>query len=347
MWSLENTTPFSVDQTFLGDADGVDMHVLMARGSFDICANRTCAVSDTQPALVQSPLMHPPQISLGMISDLDSDFMKPGTDILVCGNAIPPKGTPADQPFQIGLLLGSVRKILEVHPRGVWLDGALHPALVRASHHAPVPIVWETAFGGVDPSTSDKQWQDNPLGCGYAKGPGGLVGCQAPQVFYPGETYSERTSRPQPASFGPIPRHWPKRRRLAGTYDEAWQKNRAPLWAKDLDVNFFMAAPEDQRIVPHISGSLTCVILNMSEEGRQTFTIPDTRVHARVRIAGRIEKIRLNITTICFFPNEGRFEIVWTGHHRCQGEREKITASRVWIKPVVTAKPGVVAENAG
>lgn len=347
MWALSNTTPFSADQTFLGDANGVDMHVLMARGSFDILDDGTCVPSAIQPDLVQVPKMYPPDVSQGMICDLDSDFMKPGTDVLVSGNAIPPKDATARQPFQIGVLVGSVRKVLDVHPRAVWFEGAHSPSLVQSPEHVPVPVIWENTFGGDDPSGSGKQWQDNPIGCGYAKGNEGLAGQQAPQVFRQGESYSGRTSRPEPASFGPIPRHWPQRHPLAGTYDKAWEKHRAPLWAKDLDVNFFMAAPEDQRIVPHASGALKCVILNMSEKPRLSFTIPDTRVHAHVRIAGRIENFRLNITTICLFPNESRFEISWTGHHRCQGEREKIAASRLWIKPLVTAKPGPVAESAG
>ena len=53
------------------------------------------------------------------------------------------------------------------------------------------------------------------------------------------------TSRP--AGFGPIPPHWQPRLRYAGTYDEAWQRDRYPLYPTDLDDRFFLCSPEDQR----------------------------------------------------------------------------------------------------
>ena len=347
MWALTNATPFSAAQTFLGDADGVDMHVLAVRGSFDIGADGTCAPAARQAPVAHAPLMHPPDRSAGMICDLDTDFMKPGTDILVAGDAIPPEGGAASRPFQIGVRVGPVRKLLDVHARRVWAEGGLGPALVAARAQSPAPVIWENAFGGADPSGSGGVSEDNPLGRGYARGPRGLAGWEAPRIFYPGETYAGWPDRPRPASLGPLPRHWPERRALAGTYDAAWQEERAPLWARDLDPRYFMAAPADQRAIPPLGGGERCDVLGMSRGGRLSFDVPRERVHARVRIGGRVEKLRLRIGTLCVFPNEARVEVSWIGQHRCQGEREKIAATLILLKRLVRAPAGPVGAGAG
>jgi hypothetical protein len=200
-----------------------------------------------------------------------------------------------------------------------------------------MPIRWEKTFGGADrsdPDPSRHDWDErNPIGCGFACYADHLLGKPVPNIEYPNEAMRFWNDRPRPAGTLPLPRHWKPRRNLAGTYDDAWQKTRAPLWPGDLDEHYFMAAPEDQRAIPHLKGGEEVVIDNMHPQGRLHFALPRLRLLTTVRIAGRAEELRPALDAVHILPDKRRLVMTWRAAMRCHGEREQILATDIWLKP--------------
>jgi hypothetical protein len=85
----------------------------------------------------------------------------------------------------------------------------------------------------------------------------------------------------------PVQRHWQPRVTYAGTYDETWRRQRAPLWASDLDERFFCGAPEYLQASPHLKGGEPVILQGLHPDGPIGFQIPSTRFAARSRFLGR------------------------------------------------------------
>ncbi len=61
---------------------------------------------------------------------------------------------------------------------------------------------------------------------------------------------------------------------FGGTYDDHWQKTRAPLLAADMDDRWFQCAPVDQQCPQGLSGGEPVILLNLSPRGRVQFVLP-------------------------------------------------------------------------
>src|SRR5262249_34707265 len=147
---------------------------------------------------------------------------------------------------------------LVIHGDRVWQRSITSGA--RPSDALPfvtMPLVWERAYGGVAAnSTEQKPVFDvrNPIGCGFENDPGVAVGRPLPNIEDPGQPLTRLSDRPRPMGVGPVARHWQPRVRFAGTYDEAWTRQRAPLWPDDFDERFFCGAPSYLQAFPHLTG---------------------------------------------------------------------------------------------
>ena len=344
IWILNNDTPFLADHTFLGDRNGSDTYVLAVKATHDIAPDGTCTPAEAQVPIAHAPKPSDPDRPSSLIEETDFDFMKPGTDVVVLGNAwnADPKGRGE---VTVGLACGPIRKTLTVTGPRRWLFGATGPTLSDPDPFREMPVRWENAFGGVDragrPGGDAAIDRRNPVGTGFARAPDGIEGLPAPTVFVPGESYGRWSDRPTPAGFGPIGRHWLPRAPRGGTYDDAWQKTRMPLWARDLDPRFFMAAPDDQQAIPHLRGDEEVRIVNMTPEGMLAFRLPAFRPYANVMMAGRTHRLKLWVATVAVYPGLRRVVVTWIASLPCQGLREKIRSTEVWDKPLVRLPAGV------
>ncbi len=102
-----------------------------------------------------------------------------------------------------------------------------------------LPLTWDRAFGGPH---SEK----NPLGKGLDED--NKLGKFLPQVEDPQNLFLSDTDRPDPQCPLPIPIENPKRRKLSGTYDQAWLDNRWPAYPDDCQPEFFQSAQKAQRL---------------------------------------------------------------------------------------------------
>ena len=106
------------------------------------------------------------------------------------------------------------------------------------------------------------------------------------------------------------------RARLAGTYDEAWEKHRAPLLAKDFDRRHMNAASAGMVAEGYLRGDETVAAVGVTPSGRLHFSLPGVPPPA-VRVGlvdGATHAVPLNLDTVIIEPDEHRVMLLWRGH---------------------------------
>src|SRR5215510_7518555 len=287
MWLVDNTTPVSADYAWVRDRNGAEVWLVAVKCTFDIHPDGSTDVSEDQPPVLRlsEHTGEPGSSSLRFETDLVP--AKKTTDVIVAGHAYAPGGRPVTE-LEVGFRVGPVQKILRVTGARTW-------RAARPSSPEPLskmPLVYERAFGGVD-RKSEKPEQDwewrNPVGVGFAVARDHLDRTALPNIEYPNEPIRSWSDRPRPAGFGPIASHWQPRASYAGTYDEAWMKQRYPLLPLDLDDRFYQCAPPDQQAPEFLRGGEPVVLHHLTPGGTLRFVLPkvflgfETRFYDRTR----------------------------------------------------------------
>lgn len=250
----------------------------------------------------------PAKSSIKVPSDV-FDF-KPGTDVVLVGDAHPRAGaTHAD----VALRMGPIAKTVRAHGLRVWQRGMLGglvpgPAMPL---RAPVPIVYELAWGGLDLSAPDKPIGEprNYVGRGVTRDPAKLVNQPAAQLELPSKPVGERGN--VPASFGAIHRHWQPRVAFGGTYDEAWTETRMPLLPADFDARFNVCVPHDQWSPTPLAADEPIELAGATEDGLWRVQLPRDAPRFSSIVAGERRTHATHLDTVLIDARERRVELTW------------------------------------
>ncbi|MFT5659220.1 MAG: hypothetical protein ACI9KN_002503 [Gammaproteobacteria bacterium] len=101
------------------------------------------------------------------------------------------------------------------------------------------------------------------------------------------------------------------RRTYAGTYDEAWLKNRSPLLPLDFHFNVNTAASIGLAFSPYLQGGELVQLENLSRQGKLTFHLPAIELKIETAIRGERNRHAAVMDTIVIEPDEGRVSITW------------------------------------
>jgi hypothetical protein len=254
---------------------------------------------------------------------------KRGTDVLLVGSAWARDSRPVPR-SQVLLSVAERRKALLVTGDRVWRSG-------RPSDPQPfvsVPLVWERAFGGWHRKGDQvKAEERNPVGCGFAGGRSAqeVEGQPVPNIEDPAAPLQQLGETPAPAGLAPIAASWLPRRQFAGTYDAAWQRNRAPYLPDDFDLRFFQCAVPEFVFDRYLQGGEPVQLAGASPEGPIQFTVPDGRLVVSVTIAGSEQQPTPNLETLLIEPDQNRASFTWRAAQPCDRQAlkvEKIVISR-------------------
>ena len=251
---------------------------------------------------------------LGSEFSFDLGMPKANPEFLVTGNAYTCHQPDRTQ-SAVAVRVGRRTKALHVFGDRFWVDG-------RASAPQPFDTLrldWQHAFGGPG-------FAENPEGIGHADElVNGLRTRRLPNIELPHAMLHRPDQQAVPAGFGLVGIERPSRmQRLGKQYDEHWKQNLFPGYARDMDWNYFNAAPPDQWLAPG-DGELAGAefeILNMHpgypvQRGR----IPDWRARGfvvrgayRNKLDGAVlEDLPLHLSTAWFFPHLERIGLVYHG----------------------------------
>nr|WP_246356793.1 DUF2169 domain-containing protein [Pyxidicoccus fallax] len=247
----------------------------------------------------------------------DLALYKPATDVVLLGHAYAP-GRPEAE-VHVSLRVGPVHRVLAVFGDRHWRWGL---GMSSPKPFTKMPLTYERAFGGTDRSAADPRHHEmearNPVGRGFrARHTGQAAGdILLPNIEDPRNLLRSPRDRPEPAGLGFIARGWQPRAALAGTYDEAWRKDRAPLLPQDFDERHHNAAPQPLRASPHLVGNEPVELAHLSPRGTLRFGLPGTRPRVQVSIGRTRHELSVLLDTVVLLPDEDQVVLVWRGHRR-------------------------------
>jgi len=262
-------------------------------------------VEQPKPAL--SDVYCGPPGKSGLRVEGQTAFTRPATDITVAGHARALNDEPVPQ-LRVTVSVGPcLQQALIVGDR-MWDAGISSPRPFVA-----MPLVWERAFGGsvydADGMLAANEPR-NPVGRGFWPDEAVAGGQLLPNIEDPREPFNGPPARPAPMGFGPIARWWQPRSGYAGTYDEAWINERAPLWPVDFNERFFCAAPLALQATPHLRGAEPVILEGLHRDGVLRFRLPAARMIARFRFRGRDVRRAMTLDAVCIEPDTGHITLI-------------------------------------
>ena len=308
---LLNRTPFSVEKLILPSEDGQESVLVVVSSTFVANIHGTSLrLSDVQTSIKAADEYNgsPEFGSIRYESDIAQK--KLFVDVLINGHAHAPRGRRTDS-VMVKLMIGDVRKELVVSGDRRWLKRSFGLASSNPKSFDRMPIIYERAFGGVDRRHEDPKNHAaearNLSGLGYQGVPSydPKIESEIPNVEYPHARMTSMSDKPVPAGFGVIARGWQPRIKFAGTYDDAWLKERWPFLPKDFDPRHYQAAPLDQQSRT-LKGGEAVTLLNLTPEGIWQFRLPTLDIPVRLYFDDRQEQISLRMDTILIEPDDRR-----------------------------------------
>lgn len=319
--------------------DGALLDVLVVRGTFRLAPGGPLALSDEQTPICMGDAFRGPvdsePLKAVVVEAGDLVPFKPGTDVIVVGEAQSEGGVPRTE-WLAGVAIGPVRKVLHLRGPRQFRRGLLGWRLGAAEPVTATALDWGLAFGGTyghapaDGAAERVYKNDNPAGCGWLPDRQGLATVSpaarhgiehaladlrvldAPRIEHPQRPVTHPTQRVAAEGFGPVARWCAPRLTHAGTYDEAWRSARHPLLPVDFDPAFYQAAAPDQVSTPHLRGDEPIRLVGMCAEGPLSASLPGWCVLASVRHhSGRRVSGPLRLDTVSIDLDAHRVALVW------------------------------------
>jgi len=320
MLQIRNETPFTPGLFLFPDERGVDTLYPVLKATFLIRDGSSLAVAEKQrPVVMKDEYEGEPGASSLRYSS-EAHLLKPGTDVLLVGQAHAPRGRPVDSAL-VSVKVGALRQVLRVFGERHWKGGLFSPTPSSPEPFRTMPLIWERAFGGIY-ETAKGQLQGearNPVGQGFRgkRSASEMIDRALPNIEDPLRLIGSIGDAPSPVGVGALAPSWEPRKAHAGTYDEAWRKRRAPYLPRDFRAEFFHVAPPALRATEGLKGGEPVELLGVSSSGVERFELPRCELAVVVRIAGRPEKVPLQLETVLLEPGEMRVCLTWRGALGC------------------------------
>lgn len=322
MLQLKNNTPFASAFSIFPNEHGVDTLYLMVRATFVIGPQWTLA--NMQQPLQQADEYWSEPASSSLRISSDYHIGKPATDILMVGSACAPGQRPVRQ-MDVGLQVGIVSKVVRVFGDRLWNQNQI----TQPEPFVTMPLIYERAFGGQDRLEDDKLRDietRNPVGAGFAghRSQQEMQGLSLPNLEHPDHLIRAYQDRPEPACFAPIAPNWQPRAGLAGTYDDIWQRTRAPYLPNDYNPRFMNVAPDGLIYPGYLKGGEAVRIIGMHPAGELGFNLPYVNLTNKILISGQEYSVPFQMETLQLDPNQRQLSMVWRASLVCDKKLPKI-----------------------
>jgi hypothetical protein len=313
---LVNKTPFEVASLPMICHEDNNHIVVIIKGTFNIGAtDGETRLADNQIPILYEDIYWGEANESSLRFEADIAITKPGTDIVLIGNARSPGG-PVRR-LNVSLLAGTLRKVVTVTGNRYWEKQAGGWQMTHPEPFESMPLVYENAYGGEHAETEQDEApeldQRNPVGKGYLKKKfrSSIEGVPLPNLEYPNQLISKPTEQPEPASFGFVARNWLPRRLLLGTYDKTWEENRSPLLPMDFNPASYAAASAGLCSENFFIGGEQVLIENVSVNGPVKFSLPHKDIVVVSYINGQRTEHQAVMDTVVMEPDRQRVIISW------------------------------------
>lgn len=311
--------------------------VVIVKGTFDIePADQRLSLSQQQTEILLKDEYWGEPGKSSLKYEADIALSKPGTDVILIGKAQSAKG--AVRQLDVSLSVGPLHKVIRVFGNRHWEKTTTGWSISNPEPFKALPLVYEFAFGGVNPGTKEGERPDfcqaNPVGRGYvsSKPLDSNQRIPLPNLELPDQLISSFKSHPEPAGFAAVARNWEPRSLLMGTYDETWEENRNPLLPQDFDPASFSAASAGLCSKTHLSGGEQVIINNASAVGQMSFTLPTDRIQAVCSIDSQLTEHHLVMDTVVIEPQRNKLTVTWRVAIPCHWNLAMVE----WVKVLET-----------
>ncbi|MFN0062568.1 MAG: DUF2169 domain-containing protein [Myxococcaceae bacterium] len=304
--------------------DGSVLTVVVIKQSFSILPGRECVTAaGAEIRMVDDP-WDPDAESSSIRYPTDVCLHKPGADVIVVGEAIA-RGEVAVPELTVNIEVGPVKKALRVFGPRVWYKG-----LLGLTPSDPLPFVrrelrWDYAWGGPDE-------RRNPRGIGADAEPAALLGKPVACIEDPSNLIRTPKTRPNPAGVGAIGPDFAPRLHYAGTMNQRWQEERAPLRPTDFDPRFFQAACPEMVVAAPFKGGEPVRIEGMHPEGTLAFALPKAWFGVAAEFDKGRQEYRPVLDTILIEPEALSLDFTWRSVIPTPTQSTRLRAIEVWEK---------------
>ncbi len=310
---LVNHTAFPAMTFEARDRDDRPWHVLVVRATMTL-ADGPARLSQLQRPLVLGDTHAGDPASSSTLDESDLAPYKPGTDVLVRGTARPPGGGSA-RAWEAEVAVGTRRARVRVTGPRAWVrEGGDRWRLTDPEPCDGVPLRYELAYGGTaQKGDRTERCEENPVGVGIAPPwwRDGEERIAAPQLEWPDDPLTAIDAPIRPAGFGPVGRAWLPRRARAGTFDDAWLKERWPVMPADFDDAYWCSAPPGLGGQGYLRGDEAVRVRGVGR-AEIAFSLPGHRVFALLRHEnGVVLPFTMNLDTVTIDADALEVGLVW------------------------------------
>jgi hypothetical protein len=315
---IDNETPFVFEALNLLDEQARPLLVPVLKATFQIGPDGSCEPADEQvPLCLDGEYLGADPATSSYRYEPEVAFHKPSTDVVLLGHAY--ASSRQTRELLVTIRVGTLFKQLLVFGDRVWFRSAGFPAISEPLAFERMPLVYERAFGGwdrTDPSPERHAVElRNPVGTGYHSR-GVSEGLRLPNLEDPAAPIRTPSDRPAPVGVGFTSPHWQPRAKLAGTFDERWQRERAPLLPMDFDRRHFNAASSGLVSREYLRGAEPVSMRGVTASGSLDFALPQVSP-APVSVElqrGQALTLPLALDTVIIEPDEMRLMLLWRAH---------------------------------
>jgi hypothetical protein len=299
--TIDNRSPFAFEPVVLADEEARPVLVTLVRATYEISGRGLTLAEQQDPIPIAGQLHGDSADTSSWRVEPETAFVKLATDVVLLGHAYAPR---------LGSVESEVR--FQVGP----------PNATRPQPFEKIPLVYERAFGGWDltAGTPEKPVFDqrNPVGTGFRSASHGAFqeGIRLPNIEDPSDLVNRWGEVVPVCGFGFTSANWHPRATLAGTYDEAWMKDRMPLLPTDFDRRFFNAASAGLVAPGYLRGDEPVSIHGASPGGHLAFRLPGApRPTCLVVLAGRRDAVvETRLDTVVIDTDVDKVYLTWRGH---------------------------------
>jgi hypothetical protein len=320
MLQLDNQTPFKATIALLPDRFGIDTLFVIIKATVTLRPSLTLAEVQVPLTMADEYYGDPGASSLRVASEMH--IGKAGTDVVLIGSAWAVGQRPVPR-SQVAMTVAGRQKMILVSGDRVWRGGK--PS--EAKPFESIPLVWERAFGGVHQRGEKVMAEErNPVGCGFSGGRSAsdVEGLAVPNLEDPARPLQQIGESPTPACLAPIAPSWLPRRQFAGTYDERWQRSRAPYLPDDFDPRFFQSACPEFAFDRYLQVGEHVQVVGALPDGPIAFTVPESHLSVAVTIEGSPHHPAAHLETLLIEPDENRACFTWRASVPCDRRALKV-----------------------
>ncbi|WP_020405914.1 DUF2169 family type VI secretion system accessory protein [Hahella ganghwensis] len=334
MLQLINQTPFAAQLDVIRDETGRDAVLVVAKASFSL--DGTPRLHPEQAPIVSQNQFHgePEQSSLKYAAE--NHLPQPGLSCVLIGNAWAPQAKPHQQ-LVVHVQVGALQQALAVYGDRHWeWSGHSEP-----EPFITMPLCFENAFGGqhhfnpdLPPGPNSMQVHPyNPVGKGFRgkRSTSEMIGQPLPNIEDPKHLIELPKDQPLPIGVGYVSPTWEPRLSYVGTYDEQWQKYRAPVLPADFDRRHFMSGSPGLSALNQyfLGGEPISITHTHPERPLIQSMVPECVLSAVIDFSGDQHALPLRMETLILEPEQNRQQLVMRALFPCERKVGKLKSVRI------------------